>query len=476
MGMWSAAADLWQQTSGEHVFTDLGYTPTGRQQEFHDAREFDVLYGGAAGGGKTKGLVMEGLRACVKYPGLTVGAFRRSYPELEESLLTEIRALLGDLSEHYGARYDETKHDLRFPNGSLIRFRHMGNLRDATKRQGGEYQLLLFDERTLTPPDAVDFLYTRLRSGRADLPVLGVRSGTNPGGIGHGRVKADYIDATSHGKHIVTDERGRTRRFIQSRVSDNPHLNPEYAHDLAALPEAMRRAFLEGDWDSFTGQVFTEWRHQLHVVPAFPIPQVWRRVSGIDYGYAAPWAVVWAAIDPDGRVWIYRELSRRGVIERDQAATIVTIETAAKEDLVHHADPAMWARTGEAPSPAQAYQKADVRIVPATNDRLAGWQRLHTYLAPASACALHRAQGLEKCPLLHVFDRCSEVIRTVPALPYDPLRVEDVDTNADDHVPDALRYLLMGVPDRPVLRESHHPRHPEDGSRDLTGDLLNTPL
>ena len=497
--LWANAASQWQQQTGGGVFHDLGYEPNciprheareagilehllpapcGQcpQEQFHGATEYDVLYGGAAGGGKTKGLVMEGLKNSVRYPGITIGAFRRSYPELEESLLSELRPLLGDLAHHYGARYDETKHDLRFPSGSLIRFRHMGNLRDATRRQGGEYQQLLFDERTLTPPDAIDFLQSRLRSSRPDIPVLGIRSGTNPGGIGHGRVKRDYIDATDHGKHVVVDDRGRTRRFIQAKVEDNPHLNAEYASDLDALPEAMRKAFRDGNWDSFTGQVFTSWNRALHVVKAFPIPLSWRRFSGIDYGWRDPWAVVWGALDSDRRLWVYREISQSEVTERDQAARIQAIEHAAGEDLVHYADPSMWAKKGEAPSPATAYTAAGVRIVEATNDRIIGWHRLHTYLANAPACELHRHQGHTVCPLLHVLETCPEVIRTVPALPYDPVRVEDVDTNADDHIPDALRYLVMALPN-PAPQQGL-PRQPDPRHRDplsqiapIEGDL-----
>lgn len=474
MGVFSRAAELLEAGSGHKVFDDLGYTPTPKQAEFHAATEFDVLYGGSAGAGKTKALVMEGIRACIRHPGITVGAIRRSYPELEESLLAELRLLLGDLSELYGARYNEATHDLRFANGSLIRFRHVGNMADATKRQGGEYQLLLFDERTLTPPDPVAFLYSRLRSGRADLPVLGIRSGTNPGGIGHGAVKQAYIDATDHGARVILDNRGRTVRFIQAFARDNSHINPEYIEDLMALPEAMRRAFLDGDWDSFTGQVFTEWRRDRHVVARTHIPPTWRRVAGIDYGYAAPWAVVWIATDPDGRAWVYRETVQTGVIEREQARLIAEVEAAAGEEVLHVGDPAMWSRTGEAPSPAMAYADGGVRLVKAENDRLPGLQRMHTYLAEAPACAHHRLLGWPTCPRLHVLESCPEFIRQIPTQTYDPHRVEDVDTHGEDHLYDATRYAVMALRDplpNPGLPQ-HYNRRPH-ADRSETSDLLS---
>ncbi len=433
------------------VFNALGYTPSARQQLFHDATEFDVLYGGAAGGGKTVALLMEGLRACIRHPGIRVGAFRRTYPELEESLLAEL-ANYGFASE-LGASWNGSKYNLQFANGSLLMFRYAETLQDATRRQGGQYQLLLFDERNLTPPDVIAFLESRLRSGRADLPVLGVRSGTNPGGPGHGASKLRYVDATNYGAHPYEDARGRTVRFIPSKASDNPHLNPEYTRDLDALPPQMRAAFKDGSWTTFEGQYFTEWNHDLHVVPWFQPPDIWRKYAGIDYGYANPWAVVWAAVDGDGRIWCYREMYQTGVGETEQAQQIFTAESTSEPrgeqsrewGVTRFADPAMWAKTGDAPSPAQAYAENHVTLIRAINDRVPGWARLRYQLSNMNACPIHRKQGLALCPRLHVMDVCANLIRTLPNLVHDLRRPEDVDTRGEDHAPDALRYLVMGL-------------------------------
>ncbi|MFD0639590.1 hypothetical protein ACFQ9X_56375 [Catenulispora yoronensis] len=138
------------EAAGRDVFAALDYVPTARQQEFHEATEFDVLIGGSAGGGKSAALTMEGVRACIRYPGIRVGAFRRTYGELKESLLAELANR--SYAQALGGVWNGSEFELRFPNTSVIMFRYAETILDATRRQGGQYQLLLFDERTLTPP------------------------------------------------------------------------------------------------------------------------------------------------------------------------------------------------------------------------------------------------------------------------------------------------------------------------------------
>ena len=429
-----------------NVFQTLGYVPTPKQAEFHAATEFDVLFGGSSGGGKTRSLLFEALRACMRYPGLRVGAFRRTYPELKESLLAELAQ--AEYAGALGARWNGTEYELRFPNGALIMFRYAESVQDATRRQGGQYQLLVFDERTLTPPEVVSFLESRLRSGRADIPVLGIRSSANPGGAGHGAVKKRYIVPTSYGQRVVTDERGRTVRFIPSKLSDNPHVNPEYSADLLALPPKLRAAFLDGDWDTFAGQMFPELSRTRHVVEPVTLPDSWNRYSGVDWGYAAPWAVVWAAVDEDGRAWVYREIHQAGVGEADQAARILAAE-AGETVTARYADDAMWATRGDAKPIATVYAENGVHLTPAgkgPGSRIAGWQRVHTYLGEAPACPHHRAVGWDTCPRLHIFSTCETLYRTLADLPHASTgNPEDADTTGDDHLPDSLRYLLINL-------------------------------
>ncbi len=438
------------------VFETLGYVPTPKQQVFHDATEFDVLFGGSSGGGKTRALTAEALRACMRHPGIRVGAFRRTYAELKESLLAELAGM--EYGAALGAIWNGTEYELRFPNGSLIMFRYAETVKDATRRQGGQYQLLCFDERTLTPPDVIAFLESRLRSGRADIPVLGIRSSANPGGAGHGAVKARYITPTNYGRTVTRDERDRTVRFVPSSLADNPHVNPEYAADLQALPPKMRAAFLDGNWDVFAGQMFPE-LSQRHVVEPFTLPASWRRFNGVDWGFAKPWAVLWGAVCEDGRVWLYREIHQAGVGEAEQARRILAAEADGEHVAVRFSDDAMFAVRGDAKPISDIYAENGCYLTPAGKGaRVPGWQRVRSYLADGPACPHHRAQGLDFCPMLHMFSTLTETYRTLADLPHadrgDP---EDAATDGDDHLPDALRYLLInlgGGPEFTILPEA----------------------
>jgi hypothetical protein len=432
------------------VFALMAFTPNpGPQSRFlglPDAN-IDVLYGGAAGGSKSTSLLFYALRACQRFAGLQAFWFRRSFPELEHSVLRLLaRYAYGRALK---CSWNAGKYELRFPNGSVLAFCHAKNVQEASAFLSAEVNLLLIDERTTMPPDVVDLLYTRVRSGAAGVPCLGIRSATNPGEIGHSRVLSDYIEPTGHGERELIDANKRRRVFIQARASDTPQLGDEYIRNLSGLPEKLRRAYLEGDWSVFAGQVFSEWRYDRHVIQPFALPDTWRRYNGIDGGYRAPWCVIWAAEDPDGRLWVYREIYEAGVGETDQAKRILAAEAAGEHVAVRYADDALWAVTGEAKPSARVYAENGAHLTPAgkgQGSRVTRVRRTRTYLADAPACAHHRALGWTACPLMHVFPGCENLIRTLPALPHastgDP---EDVDTKAEDHAYDALSYLLVNI-------------------------------
>ena len=426
----------------EQVFSALGYVPTPKQWEFHKATEYDVLYGGAAGGGKSKAIVMHALWAAVAYPGIRVIVFRRTFDELAESIIPELAAV--GFGETLGFTWNGTKSELT-RGRSLIRLRYLETLVDASRRQGGQYQLMLFDERTLLGPGVAELVMERIRTSvDSRIPVLGIRSTSNPGGSSHGEIKARFIDATKHGEVVTSDAHGHAIRFIPARVDDNPHIDPGYRARLEAIPDAARRAaMLDGSWDSFSGQVFTEFNRDKHVVQPFPLPESWPRYNGVDWGYVHPWASIWIAEDEDDRVWVYREIYESGVGEHEQARRIKKADEG--DPVVYRVgDPSMENRRGDAESLTSAYQTEGVALNPANNDRLAGWAKFHSYLSDAPACPHHRAQGLEKCPRIHFFANCDNLIREVANAVYSSTKPEDVEKVNDDAI-DACRYALMAL-------------------------------
>jgi hypothetical protein len=433
--------------------------PCGRcpQELFHAATEDAVLYGGSAGGGKTVALIMEGIRACIRHPGIRVLILRRTYDELAESIYPEFQQL--GWASALGGHWNKTEKEITFPNRSVIRLRYMESLEDASRRQGGAYQLLLVDEMTLMPPGAVDVIaLERLRSAHG-VPVLGLRAASNPGGASHGEVREAYIEATDEGQKVITDDNGLTRRFIPARATDNPYLDAAYYRRLDAIKDPARRAAMrDGDWGQFSGQIFTQFRHDRHTLDPITLPESLKRYNGIDWGYAAPWAVLWGAQDEDKRVWIYREIYEAQVGEADQARRIIDAEADGEQVLARYADDAMWATRGDAKPIADVYAEAGCPLTPAgkgPGSRVTGWQRWHSFLAEAPACAHHRAQGWETCPKIHIFRTCVKLIFELKNLPYSKIgNVEDADTKAADHAMDAGRYLLLnldGGPDFPIL-------------------------
>jgi hypothetical protein len=441
------------------VFATLGFAPNpGPQERFLSLpdQDMDVLYGGAGGGGKSAALLALALRTCIRYPGIQVFWFRRSFPELNQSVLRALARY--NYAKALGGKWDGSKYELRFPGGSVLTFGHAKNMQEAAALSSAEINLLILDERTTIRPEVVDFLYTRVRSGVPGVPCLGIRSASNPGHVGHGRVKKDFVEATEYGKHELVDESGRRRIFIPAKVSDNPFVG-DYEKALGGIADPeLRRMIRDGDWSVFANQAFPDWRKDRLLVPAFTLPDSWQRYGGLDYGWSAPSVFLAAAKDQDGRLWFYRELSMVQTPEREQARRILQLGTGVRATA---ADPAMWGKTGSALPPATQMATEGLTLRRADNDRLSGKQRMHTYLAMAPACAHHRALGLQECPLLHVLeDTCPDLVRTMADLPRDPHRPEDVDSDADDHWYDAARYLVMSIGGGPEFFVDDEPNPP----------------
>jgi hypothetical protein len=429
----------------------IPYDPNPKQWIFHAIEAEEAVYGGAKGGGKSKALVMDATAYGFEFPGAVIGLFRESYPNLEANLIREFKKSIP--KELY--RYNESKHMATLINGSLVLFRYVKNEKDAETYQGQEFDYIGVDELTKHTKRTIQLLLSCLRSAKGFPPCF--RGSCNPGGRGHGHVKQDYVLATEYGKKIVIDPvTGNRRAFIPAQVYDNHVLmkfDPAYARRLENLPEQERKAFLEGNWDVFIGQVFSEWNHDIHVIEPFEIPREWIRFRAMDWGFAKPYSIHWYAVDYDGNIYVYRELygmkegqADVGTEEDPTQVAKKVLKAEAGEDITYGiADPACWqddkrikwANGGE--TVAETFANEGVFWNPADNSRLQGKMQVHKRL---------RGAGKGK-PAIKVFSNCVHLIRTLPELCYDENKPEDVDTDMEDHAYDELRYALMSRPYKP---------------------------
>jgi hypothetical protein len=277
------------------------WQPHKRQADFLSLPDsiFEAMYGGAAGGGKSETLLMMPIaRQFHLHPRFKGIILRRTYPELEAEIILRAPEFYGPC----GATYNDTKKRWTFPSGAVVQFGHCENEKDVKKYDTSQYNYAAFDELTsFTEYQYIYIAFTRVRSSDNRLPAI-VRSGTNPGNIGHTWVYNRFIKPCQDGYKIIRrkvfydDEKGkRVERqvdaiFIPSRATDNIYLmdsDPNYLSRLAALPAGERAAKLEGRWDSFEGQVFDDFSEHTHVVQPFTVPYYWPSVLSIDWGYAA---------------------------------------------------------------------------------------------------------------------------------------------------------------------------------------------
>ncbi len=454
----------------------IDYIPTPKQRLFHGSCADEVLFGGAAGGGKSKAIVMDAFFRCIQWPHTHAYIFRRTYGELEDTIIKEAK-------ESYPVgiyKYNGGRHEMALLNGSVIHFRHCSSVADMYNYKGAEIQWLYFDELTTFEYEIYDFIKTRLRAKKKLGIIPCVRSASNPGGLGHGWVKKMFVDAaepmTLFDYTVKSQATQKTRTFklqyIPSLLTENPHIGDDYLFQLEAKPKALRDALLFGNWDAFEGQVFIEWvdlvskqnktdedfinltqRTWTHVIRPkdVKIQSHWPRYMSFDYGYSKPFSVQWWAIDPVGCAILYREWYgcepgrpntgiqftprqiAEGILEREVE------ETAENISIDRVADPSIFDRS-RGDSVAQQMEplggRRGVYFRPGDNTRLAGKSQVHERLR----------FGPTGLPKLQVLSTCKDFIRTIPTLPYSLTKPEDVDTDAEDHEYDALRYFCMSRP------------------------------
>ncbi len=434
---------------------ELSISP--RQREFIEASESEVLFGGAAGGGKSFGQLVDAFLFALKYPGSKQLVLRRTFPELDKSIIRTALALYPRSLFSYKA----SKHEGSFKNGSIIDFGYCDSENDVYRYQSAEYDVIRFDELTHFTEQMYLYLISRVR-GANGYPKQ-IKSSTNPGGIGHSWVKARFIDIGEPN----SPHEGRI--FIPSRVEDNVFLmseDPGYVERLNRLSDKDREALLFGNWDIFEGQYFTEWRREIHVIAPFEIPADWRRYFVMDYGLDML-AGYWIAVDTQGKAYVYREIYESGLIISEAARRIVSCTD--EKIYAYIAPPDLWNRrqdTGK--SAAEIFSENGVPVVRANNDRVQGWYNLKEWLAPCMD------EFGKKTANLRIFSNCVNLIRTLPAVTVDSKNPNDVANSPHEltHAPDAIRYFVAGRP-TPAAILNNHKTDATPGFETQVEELLN---
>jgi hypothetical protein len=429
----------------------------GPQMDFLAAGEREVLYGGSAGGGKSYAMLADPLRY-MGHPSFSGLLLRHTTEELRE--------LVWKSQEIYpkiwpGIKWSERKMQWVAPSGARLWMSYLDRDDDVLRYQGLAFSWIGFDELTQwNKPFAWNYMRSRLRTAASDLPIY-MRATTNPGGPGHGWVKKMFIDPAAYGKAFdATDiETGEVlkypaghskagnalfkRRFIPARLSDNPYLSREgdYEAMLLSLPEQQRRQLLDGDWDIKEGAAFTEFNRDIHVVEPFNIPNNWVKFRACDYGYGSYSAVLWFAVSPSEQLIVYRELYVSKVLATDLADMINELEAEDGNMKYGVLDSSLWHKRGDTgPSLAEQMIMKGCRFRPSDRSkgsRVSGKNEIHRRL---------QVDEYTEEPRIVFFNNCTNTVSQLPSIPLDKKNPEDVDTRAEDHLYDALRYGIMSRP------------------------------
>ena len=429
----------------------------GPQTNFLSASEREVLYGGAAGGGKSFAMLADPLHGLndPNFSGLLV-----------RHTTEELRELIQKSQELYpkaipGIKWSERKSQWISPRGGRLWMSYLDKDMDVTRYQGQAFNWIGFDELTQWPtPYAWDYMRSRLRSASKDLGLY-MRATTNPGGAGHQWVKKMFIDPAPSGKafwatnietgETITFPKGHSRegdplfkrRFIPASLFDNPYLadTGDYEAMLLSLPEHQRKQLLEGNWDINEGAAFPEFNRSIHVVEPIDIPDGWPKFRACDYGYGSYTGVLWFAVSPSEQLVVYRELYCSKVTATDLADMILDAESEDGTIRYGVLDSSLWHKRGDTgPSLAEQMNMKGCRWRPSDRSRgsrVAGKNEIHRRL---------QVDEFTEQPRLVFFSTCTNTIAQIPSIPLDKKNPEDVDTNAEDHLYDALRYGIMTRP------------------------------
>jgi len=429
----------------------------GPQTQYLAASEREVLYGGAAGGGKSYATLADPLRN-LNHPNFSGLLVRHTTEELRE-LIQKSQELYPKAIP--GIKWSERKSQWTTPQGGRLWMSYLDKDTDVMRYQGQAFNYVAFDELTQwNSPYAWNYMRSRLRSAAPELGLY-MRATTNPGGPGHSWVKKMFIDPSKPNTPFwATDiETGNTlaypkghskegqplfkRKFIPASLFDNPYLSDtgDYEAMLLSLPEHQRKQLLEGDWDINEGAAFPEFNRKIHVVDPYRIPNSWTKFRACDYGYGSYTGVVWFAVSPSEQLVIYREMYCSKVTATDLADLILEAESDDGTIRYGVLDSSLWHKRGDTgPSLAEQMIMKGCRWRPSDRSRgsrVAGKNEIHRRL---------QVDEFTEEPRLVIFSECTNLISQLPSIPLDKRNPEDVDTNSEDHLYDALRYGIMTRP------------------------------
>ena len=418
---------------------------TEKQELFISADAFEVLFGGAAGGGKSHGQLIDALLYALKYPKSSQIIFRSTFADLEKSLIRKSR----ELYPNKIANYNDSKHTWKFKNGSIIDFGYIQYEKDVYQYQSAEYDVIRFDE--LTHFTEFEYLYMISRCRGANPYPKHIKSSTNPGGIGHTWVKKRFIDIGEpnvvHNCPLSEENKTiSTRVFIPSLVQDNKFMldyDPDYVNRLDALPEKEREALKYGNWDIFDGVFFSEFKRRIHVIEPFKIPDYWNRYIALDYGLDK-FAVLFIAIDEKGKAYVYNYIHKEGLIASEAAQTLKSYMRKDKfKDIYAPTD--LWANdrhTGK--TTAEIFMDNGIYLTQASRKREAGWLAVKEWIKVRKT--RHEQTGEEILTSnLVIFSNVLPLIEYLPSIQIDDKNPNDcaLEPHELTHICDALRYFCV---------------------------------
>lgn len=450
----------------------IKFNLTPKQKEMIDCNSDEVLVGGAAYGGKSLGLLLFAALRRMNHPRSQGIIFRRTYPELDKSIIRESFRVFLPL----GAKFNAAKRCWVFSNGSIQDFAHCESDIDVFKYYSSQYHDMCFDEATQFNPYQIINLKTRCRSNLQGVKPL-VRYATNPGGVSHNYFYEKFIKPSFVSKIWTDPETGKTFCFIPAVMQDNPFgmaADPDYDRRLKELPEKRYLALAKGRWDVFEGAYFDTFDPTPGVgvlrSPRHPADYTLKYIS-MDWGFSEPAAIHWWEVTPMGRIFCYRELYVTRLGPPQLAKRI--LDMCPPEEKYEHlvAPPEIWGKTSDFKEVGETIQEAmqkvfgdRINLIKANNARVEGWLKMRSYFEKAQ-------DGL---PWLQISPVCMNLIRTIPCAIHDEQRGEDISDKCETHCLDSARYFLMstvGLPHETLTpfqtgyEKIFGTRHQTEGSR-----------